>query len=348
LRDYQAEYLTLFTQRLPRKPYATDDPSRGVRIMYAHNALRKRYIQVGRYPHGVFRLVVDVDQPGEWWWDRAEDLHPSLVLVNPETKRAHVFYELDNPVPVEAASQKSLEFLADAEAMLEAYFGADPGYTGLLARNPVWWREHYPGYVLWGGRLWTLTDLVFWLRRLLPRGWKVEREATGYGRNCTLFDVLRHYAYLHVDAFRRVNDFPGFRSFLDAYAKAQNWNLFHNHPKGPLLDNEIKHIVKSVAGWTWQNYWGRRITLPTSSTGRPDRSRLSRVERAEIPPLSPEEQAKVRQANNEARQREAREKLAAAYQRLLERGAKITVRGLAREAGVSRDVARVWLKELKG
>jgi hypothetical protein len=352
LQDYQAQYLTLFRERLPRKPYATDDPSRGVRIMPAQAALRKRYIQVGRYPHAVFRLVVDVDHPGEWWWDRMEELPPSLILVNPENKHAHVFYELADSVPVEAASRKTLGLLADVEALLEAYFAADPGYVGLLARNPVWWATHHPDHVLGGGRLWTLTDLAYLLHRFLPRGLKVKREASGYGRNCTLFDVLRHHAYLYVDAFRRRGDFEGFRSFLAAYASAQNQALFRDHPKGPLLANEVKHTVKSVAGWTWEKNQGRRVVIPVSSTGRPDRSRLSRQERAEIPPLSPEEQEEIRRQNaasaNQARQQEAREKLATAYQRLLERGAEITVSGLASEAGVDPKTARAWLRKLKG
>ena len=356
LQDYQAEYLTLFRERLPHKPYATDDPSRGVRIMPAQAALRKRYIQVGRYPNAAFRLVVDVDHPGEEWLDQTEAIRPSLILINPGSEHGQLFFELRDPVPVSVATQKSLGLLADVEVMLEAFFLGDPGFVGLIARNPVWWQEHHPDHVLGEGKLWTLTDLAYLLHRLLPRGWKgVEREASGYGRNVTLFDVVRRYAYLHVDAFRRNGDQEKFRSFLESYAKAQNWLLFRDHPKGPLLEREVWHIVKSVAKWTWTRYRGRRVVIPVSSTGRPDRSRLSRQERAEIPPLSPEEQAVARregakkggQKVGKARSQAAREKLATAYQRLLERGEEITVSGLASEAGVDPKTARAWLRKLK-
>jgi hypothetical protein len=351
LHDYQAQYLTLFRERLPQKPYATDDPSQGLRIMPAEAALRRCYVQVGRYPHAAFRLVLDVDHPGDHWWDRAGELPPSLILANPENKHAHLFYELIDPVPTNA--QKSVGLLADVETMLEAYFAADPAYVGLMARNPVWWREHDPAHLLGSGKTWTLSELAHNLHHLLPWGWKkAEREASGYGRNCTLFDRLRRYAYLHVEAFRRNGNPAGFRSFLEAYAKAQNQTLFQTHPKGPLLDWEVKHIAKSVSGWTWTRYQGRRVVIPVSSTGRPDRSRLSREERAMIPPLSPEKQAEIRQQNaasaNQARRQKTREQLAAAYQRLLERGEEITVSGLAREAGVNWRTAKAWLSQVKG
>ena len=53
---------------------------------------------MGRYPHAVNRLVLDVDQP----WIQAEErlaaLPPSLVLVNPATGNFHAWYEID-PIP---------------------------------------------------------------------------------------------------------------------------------------------------------------------------------------------------------------------------------------------------------
>jgi len=352
LNEYLSRYVSIFVRRLPRKPYATDDLARGVKITPAEKALKKRYIQVGRYPHAIFRIVVDVDHPGEWWWDRMEELSPSLIVVNPENKHAHVIYELLDPVPVAVATQKTMDLVADVEAMAEAYFAADPGYTGLLARNPVWWATHHPDHVLGGGKLWTLESLVYELRHLLPHNWKTKSKTpSGYGRNVTLFDEVRHFAYTHVEAFRRRGDFEGFRSFLEAYARAENWVLFKDHPKGPLLDGEIRHIVKSVSKWTWENYEKRRVLIPTSSTGRPDRSRLSHAERAVIPPLPPEAQVVAKKEGGrkvgEARRKETREKLAVAYSHLLTQGAEITVSGLAREAGVSRQVARKWLEELK-
>jgi hypothetical protein len=271
---------------------------------------------------------------------------------------AHLFYEFQDPIPVSAASQKTLELLADVEARLERFFRADPRYPGLIAKNPVWWWENYPDYVLGDGKTWKLSDLAAVLRDLVgeEEGEEDEEEAAvspavavaGYGRNCTLFDAVRFTAYRHVKTFRKNGDQNGFRSFLDTYARHQNQVLFSGHPKGPLDPREVRHIVKSVVKFTW-NKFKESAGVPVSPSGRVDRSRVHSRKRGHLPPpLSPEEQEKVRQANNEARQREAREKLATAYQRLLERGEEITVRGLAREARVSRQVAREWLREVRG
>ncbi|MGC8877516.1 MAG: primase C-terminal domain-containing protein, partial [Thermus sp.] len=110
--------------------------------------------------------------------------------------------------------------------------------------------------------------------------------------------------------------------------------------------------------WTWENYRGTRV-WPTSSTGRPDRSRLSPEARAHIPPLTGEalEEAvktgaslggkkRGAQRRREAEATEAR--LVEALKRLQARGEAITARALAREAGVSPTTASNWLKRMRG
>ncbi|MGC8877525.1 MAG: primase C-terminal domain-containing protein, partial [Thermus sp.] len=103
--------------------------------------------------------------------------------------------------------------------------------------------------------------------------------------------------------------------------------------------------------WTWENYRGTRV-WPTSSTGRPDRSRLSPEARAHIPPLHGQElQQALREGGKRRgshRRQEAEEKLVEALKRLQARGEAITARALAREAGVSPTTASNWLKRMRG
>lgn len=357
---FQRPYLAHFAQTLPRYPYATDDPQAGVRIYKRENALKRVHVQVGHYPHAVLRLVVDVDLPWPQAEERLRALPPSLVLVNLRSGHFHAWYELD-PIPLtpppgrEESLKGALALLAEVEALLEAYYGADPGYTGLLSRNPF---LHPPEWTWGGGKRWSLRDLHRELRELLPSGTRrrVDPGLASYGRNNTLFDRLRAEAYAHVTLFRGV---PGgeeaFRAWVEQRAHALNQSLFRDHPKGPLDPREVHHTAKSVAKWTYRNYRGARV-YPVSSTGRPDRSRLSPQARALIPPLGGQTLQQAVQTGaslggrkrGSQRRQEAEEKLTEALKRLQARGERVTARALAREAGVKPHTASRWLAKMRG
>ena len=352
---FQRPYLAHFAQTLPRYPYATDDPQAGVRVYKRENALKRVHVQVGHYPHAVLRLVVDVDLPWPQVEERIHALPPPLVLVNPRSGHFHAWYELD-PIPLtpppgrEESLKGALALLAEVEALREAYYGADPSYNGLLSRNPF---LHPPEWTWGGGKRWSLRDLHRELRGLLPSGRRkrLDPGLASYGRNRTLFDRLRAEAYAQVAFFRGV---PGgreaFRAWVEQRAHALNQALFREHPKGLLSPREVHHTAKSVAKWTYDRYQGARV-YPVSSTGRPDRSRLSPQARALIPPLQGQGlQEAVREGGKRRgsrRRKEAEERLVEALKRLQARGERITATALAREAGVHRNTAAKWLKRMR-
>ena len=281
------------------------------------------------------------------------------VLVNPRSGHFHAWYELD-PIPLkpppgrEESLKGALALLAEVEALLEAYYGADPSYNGLLSRNPFL----HPSEWTWGGgKRWSLRDLHRELQGLLPPGTRrrLSPGLASYGRNCALFDRLRAEAYAHVALFRGV---PGgreaFRAWVEQRAHALNQALFRDHPKGLLSPREVHHTAKSVAKWTYNRYQGARV-YPVSSTGRPDRSRLSPQARALIPPLQGQELQEAVQTGaslggrkrGSRRRQEAEEKLTEALKRLQARGERVTARALAREAGVDKKTASKWLKRMR-
>ncbi|MGC8877580.1 primase C-terminal domain-containing protein, partial [Thermus sp.] len=268
---FQLPYLRHFAESLPRYPYATDDPTQGVRILKRENALKRVHIQVGHYPHAVLRLVVDVDLPWPLAEERLFALPPSLTLINLQTGHFHAWYEID-PIPLRVPPERqetlrrTLALLARVEALLEMFYGADPGYNGLLSWNPF---LHPPEWTRGGGKRWTLEDLLRELQAHLPRGVRraARWELASYGRNCTLFDRLRVEAYGQVNAFRGLpGGWEAFRAWVYQRAHALNHALFRDHPKGPLDPREVGHTAKSTSRWTWENYRGTRV-WPTSSTG---------------------------------------------------------------------------------
>jgi hypothetical protein len=348
---FQEPYLAAFRERLPRYPYATDDPRQGMRPRRKEKALEHVYIQVGRYPHAIFRIVLDLDEPT--WWDAMDRIPPTLTIPNPrEPWKAHIIYELDPPIWLsspEAHEGQANPFalVREVDALLRAYFGADPAYNGLLGRNPL----VHP-HLIGGGKLWDLPGLLEELRDLTPRRRVAAYLDTAtYGRNCTLFDRVRAFAYGVVAMYRgKPNGFELFRQAVAYEAHRLNRELFRDHPQGPLPPNEVGWVVKSVAKWTFYRYRGAKV-WPVSGTGRPDRSRLSHAARDLKEPLHGQA---LRQALQEGGKRRgaqrsasAEAKLAEALKRLQARGEAISARALAREAGVSPTTASRWLERMR-
>jgi hypothetical protein len=247
----------------------------------------------------------------------------------------------------------------EVDALLRAYFGADPAYNGLLGRNPL----AHP-HLIGGGKLWDLPSLLEELRDLTPRRRALAYLDTAtYGRNCALFDRVRAFAYGVVAMYRgKPNGFELFRQAVAHEAHRLNRELFRDHPQGPLPPNEVGWVVKSVAKWTFYHYRGTRI-WPVSGTGRPDRSRLSPAARALVEPLRGEEVEEARrrgrnasrpkrvanlEAVNRKRRGEAEKALVEALKRLQARGEAITAKALAREAGVHPTTASRWLQRMRG
>jgi len=75
--------LDLFNDRLPHKPYFSDDLHFGVRIAGKERAILAKYIQFNQ-PHAMFWLGFDVDRVGAAidWSDRNAPA-PTLTITNP-------------------------------------------------------------------------------------------------------------------------------------------------------------------------------------------------------------------------------------------------------------------------
>lgn len=90
--------LELFNERLPHKPYFSDDLHFGVRIAGKERAILAKYIQFNQ-PHAMFWLGFDVDRAGAAidWSDRNAPA-PTLTITNPENGHAHLLYALKTSI----------------------------------------------------------------------------------------------------------------------------------------------------------------------------------------------------------------------------------------------------------
>ncbi len=240
------------TARLPRRPYCADDLSAGLRIRSLEQALTKPYIQANP-PHLRVWSIFDVDRPGAALaWEDANLLPPTWAAVNRENGHAHLVWGLSAPVLVDSPDMRQgpLRYLAGVESNMREVLRADDGYSGLITKNPM----HPLWQVLRGPRLGyelgELAECLPGLEKHIPKRGKIEE--IGLGRNCTLFDWLRHWAYRAVRQYKRQGGLDAWNAWLNAcnlQALQRNGEFQH-----PLDLREVWHIAKSVAKWTWRNF----------------------------------------------------------------------------------------------
>src|SRR5690606_2098833 len=241
------QQLALFEpERLPKKPYCTDDLSHGLIIRPLRYALERRYIQPNR-PGCASYLAFDIDRPdaGAAWID-SNAPKPSFIIKNPENGHAHYLYALAHPVcTTSAARLKPLQYLSAIERSISNELKADPGYSGLIIKNPC--HNHWQTIIV-ETQPYSLAMLADGLDLTALPAANAAREASGLGRNCTVFDELRHWAYRAVIGYWRPGGETAWLSAVREHAHCLN--LFAE----PMQQKEVDQIAKSVGKWVWKHF----------------------------------------------------------------------------------------------
>ncbi len=224
---------------LPDKPYCTDQLGY-MQILPKLQAMQKSYLQ---YNHNnLSTLVYDLDYAVNPY-DLAEGNTapaPNIIAQNRENGHAHVFYCLDKPVYMASFDQKkntAFRYAGYVDKKMTIGLEADPGYGKLLAKSI--YRDDRWKILDIHGQQYLLGDLDLDVK--IDRR---ERLDYGYGRNVTLFETVRRRAYRLVR--QSWFNYEIYEQIVWAEANQVN----HTFPK-PLRENEVGHIVKSIAQWTW-------------------------------------------------------------------------------------------------
>jgi len=232
------------------RPLAADNYRHGVHRFPRDQALAKRHIQVN--PPGLLaRITIDVDHDDAVLRAYRQDLpRPSWVAESP-SGRAHAGYLLNIPVSLTRTDQKALHFAAAIEEALRCELGGDPGYVGLMTKNPL----HPDWDVRWGTtELHTLANMAEQLAGRLPSRDQYRQrtgpraDVAGLGRNCRIFEETRLWAY---EAVRRYWE-DGAEAF---HAAVHDHVAFLNAElTTPLPACEVTALAKSISGWTWEKF----------------------------------------------------------------------------------------------
>lgn len=247
-----------FKNRLPRKPYYSDDMACGLRIADVARAIGARYIQHNGPTHK-HHFVFDIDRPGAAidWYDRDAPA-PTLTAINTENGHGHLIYTIEVPIRTAPDGKVDpLRYAAAVEAALRDKLGADEGYANLVCKNPLngSWRV-----AAWEPELYTLDWLADYVDLESYGDRRKNLPAYGLGRNCTLFERTRKWSYR---AIRQ--GWPDYERWLLAVLeRAKAYNDFAR----PLPFNEVRHTAKSIAKWTHKNFSPAKFSAVQASRGK--------------------------------------------------------------------------------
>lgn len=204
-------------------------------------------------------LLFDIDneEAGASWLDNDAPI-PNWICQNPSNGHAHYGYQLIAPVPRTLKARATPQrYLARIQHAMTEQLKADRAYSHFLTKTP----EHPNHRTIWGRKQpYTLPELAEWLPDDLPLPKRIKRtEAVGEGRNVTLFDSLRFWAYRER---LKYNCFD--RWFNTCLAYAHDLNQFSS----PLPSNEVRHTATSVAKWTWANITNKQFSAVQSTRAR--------------------------------------------------------------------------------
>lgn len=252
-----------YVDNLPYWPYC----AKGLGALYKRP--REQYKYYTHIEHNeptlVRWLVFDIDYNiniGAFIWDQRSIPVPNIIVRNPANGHAHFFYKLSNPVSrSDGARQGPLRYLAHIENGMCELLKADRGYSGLISKNPFhgdWqtWFVHNTGF-----ELCELDDFVpesCYIRS------KAHSETYGLGRNCTVFECLKQWAYR---AFRDDFDYSTNGWYDACLSQAFEFNR-DLCLESPLPVSEIKAIAKSVSKWVAMHFKPRDFKIIQASRGK--------------------------------------------------------------------------------
>lgn len=254
--------LELFTDRLPKRPYCKDEKDAPNLIRLSRHAIRRRYIQINP-PNLRFWMPFDIDREGAALaWEDADLPPPNWAATNPANGHAHVAWALSAPVLSGDGSRDApLRYLCGIEYAYREKMQADHGFNGLIVKNPA----HTHWRTLWGPAVtYELSELAEYvdLPKFIP---KRKPEEIGLGRNCSVFDWLRLWAYKAIRQHwaKETRNFIVWQAKCYDRALERNGELLH-----PLDYREVWHIAASVARFCWKELTPEGFSQWQAAQGR--------------------------------------------------------------------------------
>ena len=243
-KNYTQQQLDLFNS-LPNKPYCMDEKPGYMLIRSKAIAVKKPYIQVNS-PVTTIYFVFDGDKnDAALSWFDSNLPAPYWTTQNPENGHAHICYKLE--IPLHTSEFSSIKAIKYAQAVYYAYalkMGADLSYSQLITKNPLH-PQHRTTY--WTKQAYSLDYLADFVD--LPKKLPKKLEVVGLGRNVTMFEKGRRWAYTAIRDYMHHHSSSAWEHAVKTHLEAINSTF-----EPPLPHSEVKATAKSIAKWVWQRF----------------------------------------------------------------------------------------------
>ena len=238
------QQLDLF-ESLPNKPYCMDEKSGYMLIRSKKIAIRKPYIQVNSPITTIYFVFDDDKKDAALSWFDANLPTPLWTTQNPINGHCHHCYKLE--IPLHTSEFSSIKAIKYAQAVYYAYalkMGADLSYSQLITKNPLHpqWRTTY-----WTKHAYSLDYLADFVE--LPKRIPKKLEVVGLGRNVTMFEKGRKWAYTAIRDYLHHHSSNEWERAVRTHLEAINSTF-----EQPLPHSEVKATAKSIARWVWQRF----------------------------------------------------------------------------------------------
>ena len=260
--------LETYKSKLPKKPYHTNNYSFGKQVGPISSAIKSIYLQPNSLTHKYF-MIFDLDSEMSVldWSDKGLPA-PHLIVRNLDNGRSHLTYILNTSVKTDVRGLlKPIKYCSDVEHGLAVRIGADMNYNGLLTKNPfntsafkVFSFQDEP-YDLDYLNEFVDKDLVRQQREAKKK--KNVEDGFASGRNCTLFETLRLWAYSNWHRFHQVA----------LHAEILDQAMMLNTFECPLGMNEVRTIADSVYRFITQHFSIERLNELKSERAKQSRAK---------------------------------------------------------------------------
>lgn len=260
--------LETYKSKLPKKPYHTNNYSFGKQVGPISSAIKSIYLQPNSLTHKYF-MIFDLDSEMSVldWSDKGLPA-PHLIVRNLDNGRSHLTYILNTSVKTDVRGLlKPIKYCSDVEHGLAVRIGADMNYNGLLTKNPfnisafkVFSFQDEP-YDLDYLNEFVDKDLVRQQREAKKK--KNVEDGFASGRNCTLFETLRLWAYSNWHRFHQVA----------LHAEILDQAMMLNTFECPLGMNEVRTIADSVYRFITQHFSIERLNELKSERAKQSRQK---------------------------------------------------------------------------
>ena len=238
------QQLDLF-ESLPKRPYCMDEKPGYMVIRSKAIAVKKPYIQVNPPVTTIYFVFDDDKNDAALSWFDSNLPAPYWTTQNPENGHAHICYKLE--IPLHTSEFSSIKAIKYAQAVYYAYalkMGADLSYSQLITKNPLH-PQHRTTY--WTKQAYSLDYLADFVD--LPKKLPKKLEVVGLGRNVTMFEKGRRWAYTAIRDYMHHHSSSAWEHAVKTHLEAINSTF-----EPPLPYSEVKATAKSIAKWVWQRF----------------------------------------------------------------------------------------------